>query len=238
MSVTPSVQLPISFETLLGWCRPVAPDRTFFRPFTCEGDINNIGIFYVGFSPKNPIPEVTPLEEVAKSCYDYLKLKQLIGASSTSRGRFEELTRSLSISTGGASVLETNAYCYPGLDKDSAKQLPYQVEQKCRKILLDLFRLFHPRWVIIFGKEPVKRVSEVLSDAGMTAPFAKKWNRPDYGQSIVIDLAKITLDGKPCRLIATRHPGDQVHGGHPYTPALFESTAKQICDLIEMTKLR
>ncbi len=220
-------------STLVQWCMPVPPDRRLFRPFTCRGEIGKADIFFVAFSPKNCLPEDTPIEIAAQSCLEYDVLKKLIGErSSKTRQRFEEITPGVSLAAQGATIIETNAYAYPSLNRKSAKSLPDDVERKCRFVFVELFRMIKPKWIILFGENTVTRVSKILSDERVVQSFAEKWSRIDYGKPVVIDLAKVQVGGNSCHILGTRHPGDQQHGGYPYTAELFRRTWDPICAII------
>ncbi|WP_416825210.1 ADP-ribosylglycohydrolase family protein [Ectobacillus polymachus] len=147
--------------------------KAYFRPFVCNGKIDEIDIFLVGINPATPIyPNDIDLHEYVelllhndKFLEQYAKFRLLQGKTEMSRTRIgmNAMINLLKQHTN-VSIAETNVISYPTKSVKELKKEPQEVINYGKDIFYQLLSLIQPKILIFHSKEALKVALEIMSE--------------------------------------------------------------------------
>jgi hypothetical protein len=166
----------VSFEKLKELCKPPSEGKAYYRPMLCNGDLEKVGIFFVGTNPATPIfPEDMDLDSYVNLLlnYDdflkyYKSLRLASGKHEVSRTRIgmgaflNWLTKQTT-----ASIVETEIIPYPTEKLKQLKKEPLTVIERGKEIFFQLLMQFQPNMIILHGKTTVEHVVDIFERKGL-----------------------------------------------------------------------
>ncbi|RYD02489.1 hypothetical protein N752_24480 [Desulforamulus aquiferis] len=162
-------------------CKSPSPDKAYYRPLICKGELSNVDIFFVGTNPATPIyPKQMNLDTYVDLLmnYDkfigYYKVSRIKDSkdeiSRTRQGMFSFLNWLSSHTI--ASIAETEVIPYPTQSLKLLKKEPSYIIQRGKEIFCELVMEFSPRLLILHGKKTVEHAVEIFIQKGLIKTIA------------------------------------------------------------------
>ncbi|WP_379969598.1 ADP-ribosylglycohydrolase family protein [Ectobacillus sp. sgz5001026] len=191
-------------------------DKAYYRPFVCNGRIDEIDIFLVGINPATPIyPNDIDFHEYVelllhndKFLEYYSKLRLLQGKTEMSRTRIgmNSMIDLLKQHTN-VSIAETNVISYPTKSVKELKQEPKEVINYGKNIFYQLLSLIQPKILIFHSKEALKIALEIMSERELLQMEPRMIQQTDIKElELKAPLLEFTYkSGKKGYIFACRH---------------------------------
>lgn len=166
----------INREQLKEMCAQSFIDKAYYRPYICNGDINDIGIFCVGANPATPIyPSEMDLGEYIQLLNNYDQFMAYYKTMRGKQGKPEYSRTRVGINSfmswlrqqTSLAIMETNVNSYPTAKLEQLKREPKEIIEKGRTIFKQLLLSIQPKLIIFHGKDAVMNFCEVVRVAGL-----------------------------------------------------------------------
>lgn len=165
----------VSIEQLKEMSKPPLDGKAYYRPLICNGDLNNVDIFFVGTNPATPIfPSDMELEIYSTLLLNYDEFIKYYKSNRLENGKDEVSRTRIGMnsffswlrSITDVSIAETEVIPYPTAKLKELKREPMYIIDRGKEIFYQLVSKFKPSLLILHGKKTVEHAIDIFEKKG------------------------------------------------------------------------